>query len=96
MRAEAFADYCRRALAAVGRLLHPLTAPIARARRLGRLRDELAGLDERTLRDLGLTPASAAAVTPESLADHPMAVQAQRRRGAANENRGPQPERRAA
>lgn len=84
MRAQAAAEIMGAGFAAVGRLFRPLSRPVARWRDLAALRRTFAALDVRTLRDLGLSPQIAAEITPEALADHPLAVPGRWR--AANEN----------
>ncbi|MEQ8347617.1 MAG: DUF1127 domain-containing protein [Sneathiellaceae bacterium] len=84
MRAQAAADLMNAGLSAIGPLFRPLSRRVARWRELSALRRSFAGLDPRTLRDLGLSPQLAAEITPEALADHPMAVPG--RWQVANEN----------
>lgn len=88
IRAQAAAEIISGGMAAIGRVLRPalrpVSRPIARWRELARLRETFAALDDRTLRDLNIAPSVASEITPDALADHPLAV-ADRWR-IANEN----------
>ena len=88
IRAQVAADLVTAGFSAIGRGIRPLVAPLARPlarwREVSRLRATFAALDDRTLRDLNISREMAEGITPEALADHPLAV-ADRWR-SANEN----------
>ncbi|MFC3227868.1 DUF1127 domain-containing protein [Marinibaculum pumilum] len=88
IRAQAAADFMSAAFAALGLIIRPVTAPLARPvarwRELSRLRATFAALDDATLRDLNIPREMASEITPEALADHPLAAGDRWR--VANEN----------
>jgi hypothetical protein len=92
LRSEAFRDAMGWTLSGLAAALRPVGhllsgGEAAARRRTDRtLRRDLAVLDARDLRDLGLPMDAAATATMASLADHPMAAGASRR--VANENAG--------